>query len=457
MLPRASHGTPAALRGLVTRYRGYVVLVLGSGATRLLALVTAVLLARDLGPHRFGEMSVFLTILTFWVPGDFIDTTYVRYASGAEDRATRDRYLRAAFVLKIAWNAFLLLIALPLAWTLSHAAFHKPVLLSAIFLALVCAVGLNFLSLRAATYQAQERFTRFTATTSLFYIGTFVVVALLSVAAARHDPLSYYVVFVVAATALGASSVVYVVRSVKTVAADRQVVKTLAHFSRWLFGAYVSYMLAQRLDLFLLAAFASLGTVGQYGAAIRAVSVVSLLTGTLAPVLLPRAARTRQSPELIRDYLRYAAIFPAVIAIVVAALWLSAGLVVKTLFGPAYSDAAGLVRILLLATLCVAVYTPLSQLFMAERDPRKMLYLSVLRLSCTLGVGFVLISGGKAEGAALTVVATEVLALCFVTLSLRRQLVGAARARAGGKRVVALPGPSNRLQESELDRIGVRR
>jgi O-antigen/teichoic acid export membrane protein len=445
---------PAALRELVMRYRGYVVLVLGSGATRLLALVTAVLLARDLGPHHFGEMSVFLTILTFWVPCDFIDTTYVRYASAAEDRATRDRYLRAAFVLKIAWNTLLLLIALPLAWTLSHAAFHKPVLSDAIFLALVCAVGLNFLSLRAATYQAQERFTRFTATTSVFYVITFGLVALLSVATARHDPLSYYGVYVVAALVLGASSVVYVVRSVKTVAADRQVVKTLAHFSRWLFGAYVSYMVAQRLDLFLLAAFASLGTVGEYGAAIRAVSVVSLLTGTLAPVLLPRAARTQQSPELIRDYLKYAAIFPAVIAIVVAALWLSAGFVVTTLFGPAYSDAVGLVRILLLATLCVALYTPLSQLFMAENDPRKMLYLSVLRLSCTLGVGFVLISGGKAEGAALTVVATEVLALGFVTFSLRRQLVGAARSRAGGRRVVALPGPS---QESELDRIGVRR
>jgi O-antigen/teichoic acid export membrane protein len=448
---------PEAPRELVTRYRGYVVLVLGSGVTRLLALLTAVLLARDLGPDRFGEMAVFLTILTFWVPGDFIDTTYVRYASAADDRATRDRYLRAAFVLKIAWNALLFLIALPLAWTLSHAAFHKPGLSSAIFLALVCAVGLNFLSLRAATYQTRELFTRFTATTSLFYVSTFGLVALVSVTAARHDPLLYYSVYVAAATALGASSVVYVVRAVRTVAPDRQLVRTLAHFSRWLFGAYVSYMLAQRLDLFLLAAFAPLATVGQYGAAIRAVSVVSLLTGTLAPVLLPRAARTRQSPELIRDYLRYAAILPAVIAIVVAALWLSAGLVVTTLFGAAYSGAARLVQILLVATLCVALYTPLSQLFMAEQDPRKMLYLSVLRLCSTLGVGFVLISGGAAEGAALTVVVTEVLALCFVTLSLRRQIVGAARSPAGGKRVVALPRPSNQLPESELDRIGVRR
>lgn len=167
--------------------RTYGLIVGGTGIARLVSLATAVILARKLGPVRFGEMSVFLTIVGFWGSADFLDSTYVRHAAAAANSAQRSSYLRAIFGLKAAWNLVLLIIALPLAWLLSSLAFHKPVLMTAILCAVLCGVGLNFMSLRAASFQARERFLPFTAISAAFYFLAFAFVGVVLLVTGTTD------------------------------------------------------------------------------------------------------------------------------------------------------------------------------------------------------------------------------------------------------------------------------
>jgi O-antigen/teichoic acid export membrane protein len=419
--PRVMPGRQATL----SRFSGYFVLVGGTAVSRLLAFVTAVILARELGPSTFGEMSVFLTVLTFWVSGDFIDSTYVRFASAIRHGEEQRRYLGAALLLKLAWNLLLLMSALPLAWALSHLVLHKPVLLPAILLGLICGLGLNCLSLRAAMFQAQERFLRFTVTISAFYLLSFTLVAVLSLSASKPQVSWYYGAYVVSATLLGAFACGALLRAVRHLRFERDTVIALARFSSWLFGANLGSLIAERLNLFLLAGFASLATVGEYGAALRVVAIVSLLTGTLAPALLPRVARARESPLLLRAYLTHSAVLCGLIASLVGVLWVATPLLIGTLLGPAYAGAVPLVRLLLVATLSIAIYTPLSQLYFGESQPRRILYLAVLRLVLTVGAGAALISRFGAEGAAMTSALVEVVALAYVGLSLRNELFAA--------------------------------
>jgi O-antigen/teichoic acid export membrane protein len=406
---------------------GYFVLVGGSGLSRVLAFATAVALARELGPARFGEMAVFLSAVTFWSSGDFIDSTYVRYVAVVRDEPGAQRYLRAACVLKLAWNAVLLVAAIPLAWTLSHLALRKPALLPAIAVAIVCGIGLNFLSLRAAIFQAQGRFVPFTAASAAYNLLCFAFVVVISVAVSSAAVGWFYGAYLLAAAIMGTYAGVALLRAMGGLRVERDTVRGLAHFSRWLFGANLGSLVTERLDVFILAAFASLATVGQYGAALRVVAIASLLTGTLAPALLPKAARVRDCPASLPSYLRHGAFLSAMIVLAITGLWALAPTVVVTMFGPAYGGAAPLVRIILVGTLCIAVYTPLSQLFLLEAQPRRTLYLALLRLSLTSTFGLLFVYEFRATGAALSSALIEGVALAYVAVSLRPQLAAMRR------------------------------
>jgi O-antigen/teichoic acid export membrane protein len=414
------------LRAQLVHFRGYLVLVIGTGLARIVSFATAVLLARRFGPDSFGQISIFLAFIGFWSTGDFLDSTFVRYANTTRVRSSAD-YLRAIFLLKIALNTALLAASFPLSELLARSVFHKPVLAMAIFASFVCGVGLNFLSLWAAVHQASERFLRFTSATSSFYLLSFMSVMIVVFGAHATRPDSVYAAYAIAACTIGVFAFGRLKRAVGRLVVEMQLIKAVLSFSRWLFAANIGYIIFQRLDLFLLAAFASLDDVGVYGAALRMVTIVSLLTGTLAPALLPRAARVGGSPESLRAYLKHGAALSGVLALTVCALWLAAPRVAGLVFGHEYLGAATIVRVFLVGTFFVALYTPLSQLFFVEADPRKMLYLSVLKLTVILASGLYLVPHFGGVGAAVAVALAEVAAFSFVVAALRQRLAEALR------------------------------
>ncbi|MDQ3893862.1 MAG: oligosaccharide flippase family protein [Actinomycetota bacterium] len=415
------------VRGWFAIFRGYLLVVAGTGFARTLSFVTAVILARELGVTSFGEISVFLAFLGFWVGNDFLDQTFVRYANAPQGERPEE-YLRAVFVLKILLNAGLLVTSFPISRLLATTAFHKPSLSTPIFAGLVCGVGLNFLSLRAATYQADERFGRYTATSASFYVLTFATVVPIAFTSSPPDTERVYGAYVAVASLVGLYSLVALKRVVRRVRFHKRLIRVILSFSRWLFADNVAYILHQRLDVFLLTAFASLSAVGEYSAAVRVVQIVSLLTGTLAPALLPRATRTAETPALLRAYLKHAAVLSGAIAVLVLLIWLPAPAIFTLFFGDEYSGAATVARILLIGTGLVGVYVPLAQLLLAYNQPHRMFYLAALKLSIIAALGFGLVPRYGATGAALAVTLSEAVALGYILLVLRDRIRGALAA-----------------------------
>lgn len=416
------------LSGSLAIFRGYLVVVFGTGFARTLSFITAVILARELGAFSFGEVSVFLAFLGFWVGNDFLDQTFVRYANAPQGERPEE-YLRAVFVLKIALNAILLVASFPVARFLATIVFDKPSLSTPIFAGLVCGVGLNFLSLRAATYQAEERFARYTTTSSSFYLLTFITVVPLALTSSPDQTERVYGAYAGVATLVGLYAFLALKRTVRELRFHKHLIRVIISFSRWLFADNVVYIFHQRLDIFLLTAFASLSAVGEYSAAVRVVQIVSLLTGTLAPALLPRATRTGESPALLRAYLRHSAVLSGVIGVLVCAIWLPAPAIFEIFFGDEYRGAATVARILLVGTALIAVYVPLAQLLLAYNQPRRMFYLAALKLCIIAAVGVSLVPRFGSTGAALAVTLSDAAALIYVLLVLRQPI----------RRALALP------------------
>jgi PST family polysaccharide transporter len=250
-----------------------------------------------------------------------------------------------------------------------------------------------------------------------------VVAVVLAVAGDALLPI--YAAYVGVATLVGAYAFLRLMRSVRNLMFDKRLVKVIVTFSRWLFAANVAYIAFQRLDVFLLTAFASLPDVGEYSAGLRVVQIVSLLTGTLAPALLPRATQATQAAPLLRAYLKQSAGLSLVIAILASAVWIAAPMIVTLFFGSQYRDAATVTRVFLIGTVLVAIYTPLSQLLLGYTQPRRVFYLAVLKLCVIGGSGVLLVPRLAGPGAALAVTLSEAAALLYVLLALRRRILAA--------------------------------
>lgn len=405
-------------------FRNYLILILGSGVTRLISFATSVILARQLGPEGFGKFSVFFALMVaFWTGTTFINSTYVRYANTVNPQE-RESYLRASFILTIAFCLLLAIGAYPVAWFLSHYVFQKPELELAILTAVFCGAALNLLSMRAAVHQAVEDFSRFAGLNVLFYALVFALLLILMLFFGKVtlNTELVYIIYLVAALLVGILSFLKLYKLSGPLRLERAVFSRILSFAKWLFAANLTYMVFQRLDVLILAHYVDLEAMGQYGAALRIAVIASLMTGTLSPLLLPRASRTRDSLISLKHYLRQAAFVSMVLTLIIAMLWLATPIIVRGLFGSVYEQAIPLARIILLGMVLVALYTPVSQLFLGEDNPKKMFYLGLIKLSATLGFALLLVPSLGTWGAAWTVTTSEFITMVYTFTAISPRL-----------------------------------
>ncbi|MDQ1436390.1 MAG: hypothetical protein QOK43_19 [Acidimicrobiaceae bacterium] len=416
-----------ALRNLAGKrgLRSYLTIVFFSGLTSAMSFLTTVVVARKLGPSEFGRFAVFYSIFQMtWTATNFGDSTYVRFANTHPGEETR--YLRAAIVIELAAVGVLASLAYPLARLLSGTVFQDPDYHSVVLAGLVVGGSMNLLTLVAAIYQAKQRYLQYSLVATTFY-GLILVLVGSTALAVTHLSVDMVVRFyVVVGLVLFVGSLGWLRRAVGRIRFERETIRSFLSFSRFLIGANVAYVLYQRMDVIFVARYTSRFEVGQYGVALRVAVLASLFTGSLAPFLLPQAARTKGSDVELARYLRRAAVLSASLLAIVFTLWLAVPVVTHVLFGDAYRRAVPLCRVLLLATACIAVYTPLSQLFLAEDRPKASLHLGLTKLVSTTVLLLLLAGRYGAIGCASAVACSEVVTAGYVVWSLRAKLRRAA-------------------------------
>jgi O-antigen/teichoic acid export membrane protein len=413
-------GSPAQLamaRSTLGSVPGFAALLAGSAVGRLLSFITGVALARQLSPSAFGEFSIFFGVLIIVFEGtNFIDFTYVRYAN-TSSAAMRVAHLRGALVLKCGFLLMVVAAAYPLGSALA-AAFNKPDLDLMLGLALVTGALMNVVSLKVADYLADERFLRLTVVNTIYNL---LVLVVFLVVIGLGVPLTRAVlsgVFLAAAVPVAGVCFARLYSASKRLSIEPDLLRVILRFAKWLAAANLAYLLAQRLDLFILSRYASLSDVGNYGAALRVVVLASIMTGALPALLLPRASRTAGSISEARRFTRHALGISVLVTVVTVIMWLAVPLVVHGLLGSDYSGSIQLTRILLIGTVFAAFSTPLSQLFLAEERPKKAFYFRMIKLGGVFALALLLVPYLGARGAAWAVTGSELIVLAYTVIAL---------------------------------------
>jgi O-antigen/teichoic acid export membrane protein len=406
---------------VLVRLRRYAIIAGGSAGARMTSFVATVIIARALGPARFGDFSRFLALmLPFSIATQFVDITYVRHAN-TPGRTDPRLVLRAALVIKIAVTAALAIAAYPVAALLAAKAFGRPELTLPLTGAILTGILVGVTNLWAATYLAVQRYLPFGIVNSLYYVLVLVALIPILVGDVKLSPTPIYVVFGVCAALLAVVSVVWLLRLTHSVQATRSEILGLAAFAKWLVAANVVDVIGQRLDLIAVAHYVGKAEVGLYSAALRISVIGSLLIGALSALVLPRVPRALLSRLTLRAYVRESLAIAFMINVGIVLLWFLAPRATTGIFGASFTDAAHLSRIILVGTFCNAISTPLALLLLAEEVPRRVVVFGLGRIAVILGLTIALAPTYGAEGAAWGFTASEAFALLYAAAFAARQ------------------------------------
>lgn len=395
----------AAGRGSDTM-RNSAVLFVGNIATGAFYLVCSLIASRQLGPEDFGRLAVFIafTATVLGITDLGLGTTVIRLVAGnaVEDPRRAASVARVVVVLELATGV------------------------------LVGVVGWFSAGLLAGLFGGHEleEVLRFGVVASAMgsasaFVGPLLVArglyarnALLTSAAAGARLVGLLLLLALGDVTLSSVLLAYTLvvgvflvlaplalpRDYFTLEArelDRSSCRQVFDFSKWLFLSFVAAAIAGRMDYFLLARFEGSRSVGLYAAGVQLVSVLGLLVGAVATVLLPVVSRLR-SREDFRSYLRKVLPASVACALVLAPTVLIGPPLIELLFGDRFLGAAGAFRLLVASALVTLVVAPVNLVLLALDKPSVLTAVTYAQLAASVALHVVLIPRFGAEGAALT-------------------------------------------------------
>ena len=380
-----------------------------------LVLATVLLLGRVLGPTRYADLVILLSIMKVAAElvGPALDTTLVRFAAMRHaDRPEDARpYYRTILHAKLALVAVLLVgglvLAVPLRDLLLEPGHEDALSAQAVWIAFAGAAATVLWGYAQAVYQAQQRFGTFAslellnALLRLIFVGAvlaFVWNGLTTIL------LAYVLAGIVSAILAWMCLPNFIFAASPS---SGTVWKEMLHFAKWVLAACCFTSIVQRVDIFLLAAFhAPKASIGDYGAALQLTLLGDLAIGTLFMTLLPKASGLKTGDET-RHFLG-AFVRPMGLAAAAALpiIVLSEPIVLLT-FGPDYDQTASLFAILLIGTLFAMGSAPAGAALYGLGHSRAIALLELAKLVATLILGVIVVPRFGVLGMAWAIAAVK--------------------------------------------------
>lgn len=395
-------------------FRDCITVLGGSGFARGIALLNSVIIARFLGPERFGVFSIFYVVMILvWLLPSAFDTTFVRYAKTSNHDAEKKNFLKIAVFLKLTYASLVLLISYPLSYFLASCCLHKPEMKNFLIAAMSCGVFLSFLRTVASTFQEKEKFMKFAGLHAFYSTSIFFVLIASKVLGLCVSLEGVVLIFLVISITVGIFSIVHLFRKVgRLLPLNIDAFKTSFSLGKWIFGATCLYYTFQRIDTLFLAKYVEFTSVGIYFVAIQITMVISLITASLSAVFLPKASQALESKNSLKNYAKESFVGIALINTFIVLLMLLAPFLIKMLYGNEYLSASPMLKILLIGWFLYVIYLPFSFLFYAFNDSKTKFLLEVLKFSVAAILLYCLVpfKGGYGAACAMTI------ALCLNTI-----------------------------------------
>lgn len=327
----------------------------GRGLILALSLVSSLVMTRLLVPEIYGLMELVWAIRAgLMMFSDIGLTPNVVQSQHGE----KERFLNAVWTLQILRSSILLLVALALAYPIAQF-MGEPELTE-----LIPAIGLSTLIegfTSASLHVEQRRLNLYRVVRLQLVRHVMALVAQIAFALVWPTVWAFVVGSWVGTATYVISSRFLLTPMKHQLVWDKEYMRELFGFGKWIFAATALTFVATQSDRFMISKFVGdMAVLGLYGVAMRLSSVLSGLTGQLVrTVMLPALAEKRRhlspdanvSESMSRAYYRAKLVSDAAILIPAGVFCAMSSTVVGVLYSSDYQGAGPILQILLFGTL----------------------------------------------------------------------------------------------------------
>lgn len=381
-----------------------------------LGLLATFIIAREIGLDDFGKFFFSITgiALISELIGNCVNTTFIRfYSSSLEQNENKgDWVLRFSLKANVIIGVIIGIGCYILAEPIAIKVLGKPDLVTSIrFIALGC-LGFLIWGFMLSIYYARQLFMR----SAILEIGyniikfTFIVFAVIAHALNLVNAL---IIFVVAPYLCMLATLKYLPINSSTcrTTAERfsfkKEGKELFHFNKWLLLSSVCYAIYSRLSFFLLSHFGDAHSLSLFSAAFNLSLGVDLLTGVSITVLLPKISKLTKREEFIYFIKHFLMAVIPLSLILMGLAFIFAKPLIVTIYTEEFIGAIPAFIILIIGTLLVLMFAPLSLIFYALNIPKYLTYIDVFVLVISVLSGLWIIPSYGIIGAALVSLITK--------------------------------------------------
>lgn len=386
--------------------KDYITVLFGTTFARGISFLTTILLARVLGPFEFGKFSIFyMVMILIWQLPQAFDMTFVRYAKTANGKEEKKEFLKISVFLKLVYSAALLVLSYPSAIFLAKYCFGKPEIKNILMASLICGVFLSFLMSIAIIFQEKEKFLQFSILNAFYSVTIFCILLALKIINLKFTLKVVIFIFLLVSITIGIVSLILLFKKkIKNLfPLNTIILKKTFSLGKWVFGVSCIFYLFQRLDFLFLSRYVKYELLGIYSAAMQLVMIISLMTGSLSGVFLPKSSVALQSKASLKSYIKESISAIIVINSFIVVLMIFSPFLIKMFYGNEYLLANTPFLILLIGWFVSVFYLPFSFLFYTLEDSRTRFFLELSKIIFAVIFLFILVPGYTLIGAALAV------------------------------------------------------
>jgi PST family polysaccharide transporter len=406
--------------------RGWVTVTTASVLRLLLGLIASVAIARSLGPASYGVYALLGVVATLagvvCDPG--LTAAGVKRIAQAigENWTEANRRISSFAVLRGTSSiALLLLVGLGLGLPASWYSLGVPDR-RLVFLVMVGVVASALSGALTSVLQAAQRFGRLSAVL-LTNASLTAVLAIVLARTGHLDLVGAIAVLGIGTSVASTASAWFLLPGVARPSPVSPPVivsefQQLVQFGRWIWLADLLAIAAGQLDLPVVSRWVGPSEVGAYALALSLAGKADVANHSLFTVLQP-AASSLVGHEDVRDYVRRGLARSAIIALGLLLLIPLAGPIVGVLYSPSFSDAAGLLQLLLGVAIVDVFLTPASLLAYHYDRPKLLASADAVRIIAFIVSAILLIPLLGTTGAVIARLLARVAGGCVVLGGLR--------------------------------------
>lgn len=280
-------------------YRDFYIVLADRVLSRGVNLVLFLLIARTLGPEKYGiysliTVSIIFLVVVFDIGGENIA---IRFSGKYQDRRETLFGLYVSGKTAIVILLFILIALFPNSIV---KLINKPEAQHYLFIIFIGFVIDSYRFILATYYQSLEKFIVMT----LINVGSFllrltVIFILLQLSYNNIETISiYFAISGLPIIIIFAKKYYIFVRSLIVSGIDKPLMKEIYDYGKWVVLAALPTSLMMKLDFYVVTSFASFEDMGLYNSAVQLVSFFAYIPGVFGTVLLPKAAKCQDNASM---------------------------------------------------------------------------------------------------------------------------------------------------------------